>query len=98
MDAVNRVRALAHLESDKLTRSYRTSNGLTNRIIMKLLDIVTITSFNTTFYLGFVLFQKEIEECYAWTLELLFILQIRVNRELAGQSLKYFSNIKKYLP
>jgi len=36
---------------------------------MKLFDLVGITSFNTTFIVGFTLIQKETEEYYAWALE-----------------------------
>jgi len=36
---------------------------------MKLFDLVGITSFNTTFIIGFTLIQKETEEYYAWSLE-----------------------------
>jgi len=36
---------------------------------MKLFYVIGITSFKTTFYVGFDFLQKETEEYYAWALE-----------------------------
>jgi len=64
----------AHPNSVQLARTYNAvlvmdCNYKTNRLHIILFDILGITSFNTTFYVGFVFLQKETEEYYTWALE-----------------------------
>ncbi|XP_024156611.1 protein FAR1-RELATED SEQUENCE 5-like [Rosa chinensis] len=63
----------AHPLSISLTKSYTNVFVMdctykTNKYKMPLLDIVGVTSFNTSFYSCFVFMQKEEEEDYVWAL------------------------------
>jgi hypothetical protein len=75
LDDENRVEALffAHPDSIKLCRSYNSvilmdCTYKTNKYNMNLLDVVGITSFNTTFFVCFVFLPEETEPWYTWAL------------------------------
>jgi hypothetical protein len=75
LDEENRVEALffAHPESIKLCRSYNSvilmdCTYKTNKYRLNLLDVVGITSFNTTFFVCFVFLPEETEPWYQWAL------------------------------
>ena len=75
---------LAHRSSVKLARTYNAVLVMdctykTNWFHMKLFDVVGITSFNTTFYVGFEFLQKETEVYYAWALENVKSLYSRIS-------------------
>ncbi|XP_004305076.1 PREDICTED: protein FAR-RED ELONGATED HYPOCOTYL 3-like [Fragaria vesca subsp. vesca] len=86
----------AHPLSIALTKSYMNVFVMdctykTNKYKMPLLDIVGVTSFNTSFYSCFVFMQKEEEEDYVWALTMFskmlgveaYPLVIIIDRELA---------------
>ncbi|KAM5575510.1 protein FAR1-RELATED SEQUENCE 5-like [Rosa sericea] len=86
----------AHPLSIALTKSYTNVFVMdctykTNKYKMPLLDIVGVTSFNTSFYSCFVFMQKEEEEDYVWALTMfsrilgveVYPLVIITDRELA---------------
>ncbi|XP_058180186.1 uncharacterized protein LOC131298728 [Rhododendron vialii] len=65
----------AHPSSIALTRSYTTVFVMdctykTNRYKMPLLDIIGVSSFNSSFYSCFVFLAKEGEEDYVWALQM----------------------------
>ncbi|KAJ4775519.1 hypothetical protein LUZ62_059776 [Rhynchospora pubera] len=65
----------SHPQSITLTRNFPTVFVMdctynTNKYKMPLLDIVGITSHNTTFYSGFVFLKKESTEYHMWALQM----------------------------
>jgi len=64
----------AHPESIKLSRSYNAVLVMdctykTNRYKMSLLNVVGVSSFNTTFFVAFAFIQEEKEHLYSWALK-----------------------------
>ena len=74
MDAENHINALFYNAVLVMDCTYKT-----NWFHMKLFDVVGITSFNTTFYVGFEFLQKETEVYYAWALENVKSLYSRIS-------------------